>query len=303
MLNFLRNLDRRWIFLLMAVAILVPMLAQFRAPERVGPLTQRVFDKIESLPPESPILFAFDYDPGSEPELGPMATALLWHAARKGHKLYCLALWPVGAEMCDDTIEAVLKVDFSDPLKKDAAGAPYPLYEYGRNFINLGYKSGGEGVIKVIRTNLREQYSTDATGQSLSSFPMTAGLNDMARMSLIVSISAGTAGTKEWVQYLATPERIPIVAGVTGVQAPQFYPYYPSQLVGLLGAIKGAAEYEKAVGEKYPEFKEKDGKPRAAFATGSKRMGPQLFGHLLILLLIVLGNIIYALDPARRGNR
>ncbi len=64
-------------------------------------------------------------------------------------------------------------------------------------------------------------------------------------VDLLVNVSAGYPGSKEWVQYAvdALPA-IRIVAGCTGVQAPLMYPYIPKQLTGLLGAIKGAAEYE-----------------------------------------------------------
>ncbi len=42
---------------------------------------------------------------------------------------------------------------------------------------------------------------------------------------------------------------MPLVIGCTGVQAPQMYPYVPIQVQGLLGAIKGAAEYESIVND------------------------------------------------------
>lgn len=63
-------------------------------------------------------------------------------------------------------------------------------------------------------------------------------------VDLLVNVSAGYPGSKEWVLYASTPFGIRTVAGCTGVQAPLMYPYIPKQLTGLLGAIKGAAEYE-----------------------------------------------------------
>lgn len=71
-------------------------------------------------------------------------------------------------------------------------------------------------------------------------------------MDLLVNVSAGYPGSKEWVLYASTPfgrspsnpDGFQMVAGCTGVQAPLMYPYIPRQLAGLLGAIKGAAEYE-----------------------------------------------------------
>jgi hypothetical protein len=97
---------------------------------------------------------------------------------------------------------------------------------------------------------------------------------------------------KEWVQYAATPyPAIRLVAGTTGVQAPLVYPYVPSQLRGLLGAIKGAAEYEKLVIDAYggPQ-------PDPKYLEGLRRMGPQLVAHLLVIMLIVVANVLYFKD-------
>ncbi len=288
--QYLATLDRRWIFLLMAIAVLIPVLFKMQFPEYPSPLTQAVFDKIESLPPGSKILLAFDYDPGSAPELQPMATALTWHCAKRGHKLYFLALWPLGPDMISRTVDSVLK-------------KYYPDYRYGVDYVNLGYKPGGEGVIKVIISNLRELYTTDHSGASLDEFEMTRNLQSIRDMDLILSVSAGSPGTKEWIQYAATPLNIEIAGGVTGVQAPLLYPYIPNQMFGLLAAIKGAAEYEAAIARKYPEYaKDPDtGKPRLDLTKGIQRMGPQLIAHCLILALIVLGNLILFMTRRSQG--
>jgi hypothetical protein len=97
MLKALQNLDRRWIFLLMGLAVAVPILAigitGKTFPETPTPLAQAVFDAVNDLPAGSKVLLSLDYDPASEGELGPMATSLVRHCAEKGHKLYFMALW------------------------------------------------------------------------------------------------------------------------------------------------------------------------------------------------------------------
>jgi hypothetical protein len=110
---------------------------------------------------------------------------------------------------------------------------------------------------------------------------------------LIASVSGGTPGAKEWVQYAGRRLGIPVIAGATGVQSTQLYAYYPQQMAGLLPAIKGAAEYEALLGAKYPEFAGPDK------TDAIRKMAPQLWGHLLIILLIVLGNVIYLVDRKR----
>ncbi len=283
----LRTLDRRWIFLLLTWAVLVPIyfigVTGRTFPELPGALAHATFDEIERLQPGDPVLLAFDYDPPSEGELGPMATAFVKHAAEKGLRMYFLALWPLGAQMIDNTINRVIVAD-------------HPELVYGRDYVNLGFKSGNEGVIRVVVTNLRELYTTDSLGTAVEDIPMMQGITNIQQMKLIINVSAGYPGTKEWVQYASTPyPSLRLVAGVTGVQAPLLYPYLPQQLSGLLGAIKGAAEYEKLVVDAYG-----GPSPDPKYLEGLRRMGPQLVAHLLIIALIVAANVVFIADRRAR---
>jgi hypothetical protein len=283
----LQTLDRRWIFLFLLWSVLVPIyyigVTGRTFPEVPSALARATFDEIEKLKPGDPVLLAFDYDPPSEGELGPMATAFVQHAAKKQLRMYFLALWPLGAQMIDNTIAKVLTADHPDLM-------------YGRDFVNLGYKSGNEGVIRVIMTNLRELYTTDSRGTAMQNIPMMAGITNIQQMKLIVNISAGYPGTKEWVQYAVTPfPSLRLVAGATGVQAPLLYPYVPQQLPGLLGAIKGAAEYEKLVVDAYG-----GPNPDPKYQEALRRMGPQLVAHLLIISLIVLANVVFIVGDRRK---
>lgn len=283
MYGFFKTLDRRWIFLLMALSVALPILLELQFPEQPTGLAQAVYDEIERLEEGDPVLLAFDFDPASEGELGPMATAFTRHCCEKKLKMYFMALWPVGPQMVDDAINKVIRADF-------------PTLVYGQDYVNLGFKSGNEGVIKVIVTDLRGLYTTDDRGTNVNEIPMMKGINSVQDFKLVINVSAGYAGTKEWVQYAATPypEKIRLVAGCTGVQAPLLYPYIPEQLPGLLGAIKGAAEYEKLVIEKYG-----GADPDPKYLEGIRRMGPQLIAHLLMIVLIIAGNIIFFVEKSR----
>ena len=288
MYEFFLNLDRRWIFLTMFLSVAIPIFYIGKTgktfPEVPTALAQQVFDEIDNLNEGDRVLLAFDFDPGSEGELGPMATAFTLHCCKKKLKMYFMALWPLGPQMIEDyAINGVIKHDF-------------PHLVYGEDYMNLGFKSGNEGVINVVVTNIRLLYTTDHDGESIDSIPMMQGINDIRAMDLLINISAGYAGTKEWVQYAVTPfpDDIRMVAGCTGVQAPLLYPYIPQQLPGLLGAIKGAAEYEAIVVGKYLGD---DPDPR--YLEGQRRMGPQLFAHLLMIGLIIVGNIVFFVGRQR----
>lgn len=276
MLHFLQTLDRRWVFLMMFIAVTVPILAGWTFPENVSDNSRAAFAEMEKLQPGDKVLISYDFDPASAGELSPMATAFTYHAARRGAKLYYMSLWPVGPQMVEDSIHDILKPGFAD-------------MRYGHDYVNLGYKSGYEGVIKVIVTDFRKLYSTDSRGQAIGQIPMMADVQSLQDMDMIVSVSAGYAGAKEWVQYAKTayPDKFSMLVGCTGVQAPPLLPYVPKQLPGLVAAIKGASEYETLLAEKYGIGND----PK--YTQGHRRMGSQLVAHVLMVLLIIVGNVVY----------
>ncbi|MFM1803794.1 MAG: hypothetical protein RL136_673 [Planctomycetota bacterium] len=285
LLERLGSLDRRWIFLSMGLSIALPILLQLRFPEVPGPMARATFDAIEAVPEGSRVLISFDYDPASAAELQPMANAMVHHCASKGHRIVFMALWPLGKQMADQTIDQVL-LNF------------HPDLEYGTDYVQLGYQAGNEGVVKLMATNIPEQYKTDTSGTKLADLPLVGDLRNTSDFKLVASLSAGYPGAKEWVQYAdsADKEAFTLVSGSTGVQVSQLLPYYPAQLEGMLVAVKGAAEYEMLVEEKYPVSKDAE-----RIGQGRVRMGPQLVAHMLMIGLIVLGNLAMISGRARGG--
>jgi hypothetical protein len=325
----IRDIDRRYIFLVMALAVGIPIIFRIPFPEITTPLVQGVFDKIDSLPAGTKVLLAFDYDPTGEAELQPMANSIVRQLALRKCRLYFIALWPAGQNMIEDTLKNILIPE-------------YPQYIYGSDYVNLGYKSGNEAVIKVIQTNLRKLYTTDTRGTSIDKIPMMQDLNSLKNFGIIVNISSGYPGLKEWIQFGSDPADLPIVGGCTAVQATIMYPYYPNQLLGILGGIKGAAEYDEALKSKYAEqlgqnytaalerqrsaeleklgksykgrelqmqtaeielkYKQKLDSQQEILYLGLLRMGPQAIAHLFIMLLIVIGNITFFIERSRQKN-
>lgn len=265
----------------------MPILLKLRFPEVPGPMARATFDAIELLPDGSRVLLSFDFDPASKAELQPMANALVHHCASKGHKIVFMALWPLGKQMADQAIKEVLLEYHGDK------------YEYGADYVQLGFKAGNEGVIKVLTTNVAEAYPTDASGAAVSGLPLVADARDLGSFDLVSTVSAGYPGAKEWVQYgrEAMKPDARLTSGSTGVQASQLFPYYPAQLNGLLVAVKGAAEYETLVTEKYPV----DRNPER-LEQGRIRMGPQLVAHLLMIALIILGNLAMIASRGTQGG-
>jgi hypothetical protein len=286
MIDFFNHLDRRWIFLAMLLAVAIPILSQQLFPEKPTKPVLDVFNYIEQLPEGANILLSFDCSANSEGELSPMATAVVRHCCLKRHKMFFMTLYPDGAPMMEKTISDVVETEFEQAQ-----------LEYGKDYINFGFNPAEEVVIAVMATDIKKMFPRDYKNRSLDDFPITDNITSLNDMQLIFTISTGYPGMKEWVQYASSPLGVKLAAGSTAVQAPQAYPYIPEQMLGLLAAIKGAAEYEAAMGNRYPEYRQ----PQKTQAL--KRMAPQFWAHLLIISLMVLGNGIHFANRFRGKRR
>jgi hypothetical protein len=241
--------------------------------EKATPIVKALYDKIENLPEGSRVMISFDFDPAMRPEVGPMADSFVRHILAKNHKLYFMSLWATGQGLMNQTLEDVLRKEFPDVV-------------YGEDYVVLGYKAGNQGVINVIISDFRKMYPADAGGVSLDSLEIFDNVKSLKDMDLIISVGGGTPGIKEWVLFAGDPGNVPVAGGSAAVVAPLLYPYYPRQLVGLLGGTKGAAEYESELIKNYERFRHLE-------TPALRMMGPQTMAHVVIMAFIVIGNIAF----------
>ena len=90
----LGSLDRRVIFIIVGLSVLIPLLKPdwVSLPIENKAHSQRVFNELNSLKPNSKVLLSFDYGPSTMPEIHPMAIALLRHMfAKKIYRFYYMS--------------------------------------------------------------------------------------------------------------------------------------------------------------------------------------------------------------------
>ncbi|MBT5114501.1 MAG: hypothetical protein HOM27_00325, partial [Candidatus Marinimicrobia bacterium] len=73
------SVDRRWIFLVIALSVILPLYFPLGLPIRPTPTTQQVYDTIDALPHGSKILVSCEYGPSTKPEIHPMVLSVLRH--------------------------------------------------------------------------------------------------------------------------------------------------------------------------------------------------------------------------------
>jgi hypothetical protein len=70
-------------------------------------------------------------------------------------------------------------------------------------------------------------------------------------------------------------------------------------MIGLIGGLKGASEYEKLLVDAYPRFTEVYNRP--GIYTATKGMDAQSIVHLIIVIFIAIGNVLFFVQ--RRAGR
>lgn len=278
-----QEVGRRVIFAFIFLAVAAPLLFPITFQEKATPVVRRIYDRMESLPNGSRILISYDFDPAMAPEVQPMANALTRHAMLKGHKVIFMSLWATGQALLTQTLNQVVAQEF--PEKKEHS-----------DYVNIGYKAGNEGVLNVIITDLKKMFPTDVNNIPYDQIPVLEGIRSVQDVALVVSVGGGKPGVKEWILFVGDPGRVPIAGGVAAVVAPEMYPYYPQQLLGILGGIKGAAEYESELIHDYPQL---EGTP----TPGLHMMGPQTLAHMVIITFIIIGNFTFFMTRRRERRR
>ena len=267
----LGQIDRRWIFLAIAVVVFIPILYPIGMPIRATDTTKVVYDSIEELPENSKVLLSVEYSPSTKPENHPMTISILRHLFRNDHKVFVTCLWPDGQFMAQEALEQVAVGEFNKV--------------YGEDYVFLGFRPGNEAVVKGIVSNIRKLYTVDVYQTKVDEIPLMKDVNQFSDFDFLFTSSAGFPGTIEWVQYAADPTGVPMSSGVTSIQVNEVMPYVQSgQMKGVLAGMPGAAEYEALIGQK-------------GFATSG--MDAQSIAHLVIVLFIILGNLAFFIERQR----
>ena len=287
-LTILGNIDRRIIFLLIGLAVLIPLVKPnwVALPIKIDKNTQIVYKSISKLKENNKVLLSFAYGASTKPEVHPMAIALLNHLFSKGVKVYIVSLWPEGPIMAQQAMSTIENSELFN-------------IEDGVDYVMFDYKVGGFVVIKGIADNFRELYKQDDNGKSIEELEIMDGVYSVEDFDFVFDFSAGVPGNAEWVQYACDPKKVPLSSGCTSIMVTDAIPYVESgQIKGILAGMPGAAEYEQLVYEymikeqlnnnKYIN-KNVEIQKGKAFA----RMSAQSVAHLLMVILIIVGNIAY----------
>ncbi|MEW6013962.1 MAG: hypothetical protein AB1690_01435 [Candidatus Zixiibacteriota bacterium] len=279
------SLDRRWVFLFVALVCVITYVWPFSIPIRITNEVKAIFNYIDNLNEGDILFLGIDYDPNALAELHPMTYAIAEQAFRKKMRVIFVTLSQNGPGMADQAIR-----DISDSVKLDKTynGVFYPGREIinGIDYVFLGYKPYPALVILGMGQNFRIPFPSDYYGTPLDSIPMMKGVMNYDQVKCVVDFAAGNVADM-WISYGQGRYNFPLALGMTGVMGADYYPYLNSgQIFGIMGGLLGAAQYEKLADNPGPAI---DG------------MRIQVYAHIVIILFIIIGNIGFLVSRRKQG--
>jgi hypothetical protein len=286
----LQRFDRRWLFLAMGLAIILPLLFPLDLPVKPSPMVQSHYYTVEGLQEGDTVFVSLDLEPASTPELEPYFRAVLLQLKRKNVKLVFATTWYQAPPLVERWIKEMVDQPIAPEGTPGYDGPPDRAYVKNVDYVYLGFREGRQAAVASFGADLRGTFDGRAAdGTPLDQIPMMTGIKQLKDFELIVLVSAGFPGLKEYVQLVQTRYDLRMVGACTAVSTTDYTPYYQAgQILGLVGGLAAAAEYEGMVG-----------KPGLA----SQAADVLNAAHLMVILAIVLGNIIYFAGRAHRRRQ
>jgi hypothetical protein len=280
--RLLGRIDRRLVYLGLAVFTLVPLWRQWNFPLQISGPVQSLYGTIEAVPRDKVVVLGTDWDSGTQPESRPQTMALARHLIRRQLKFAMISVgYQQSPQLSQDVVEAA--------LREEKKLNPALDFKYGRDWVNLGYKELTRPWLLSFTNDLHAQVNADWKNKPLGE----TFLREVDRwgrsgqIALFIDIT-GSSTIQEW-RPLLYPKGVEVGLACTAVMAPEQYNFLANrQMVGMLTGLKGAAEYEQLLGYQRT-------------GQASRQMPGQSFAHLYILILLLLGNLA-VLSGALRGR-
>ena len=277
-IDYLSKLDRRIIYLALAVVVALPLISPSTQKVRVMTPVAKLFNAVDAIPEGQILMVDFDYDPQTQPELEPMGVSVLRHAFYRRIKVAVLSLYVQPLGLAKKALDQV-----TEEFNKQATSNADSII-YGRDYVFLGWQPPPIVPLLGMGISITNVYTRDYYGYRTDSLPMMRNVENFNDVGILVSLSGATAPLW-WVAYSQTRFGVAVGAGITAVSASEFYQYYQTgQFSGLMIGMKGAAEYEELV-ETNLLIKER--------RKASEALGSLTAAHLTMIAFIVIGNIGY----------
>lgn len=279
LIDRLDRIDRRVIYLFVMLSLSVPLIWPVTLPPARMATADALYQAVEQLKP-SPhklVLISADFGPGTRAENESQAAAAIEHLMRKRIPFALISIYQLAAPF----LEKIPR----DVAAKLAVELPGQQWEYGKDWVNLGYQPGGAVMIRGVAkaADIKTFLKSDARGVPLADIPCMQGVTTIKDIQMFMEFTGLVGVFSTWVQYFQSDAyRPPFVHGCTSITIPEAYIYFSSgQIVGLFEGVAGAAWYDKLLSDSF-----RGRTPGTALRTNTSLA----VAHLIVIGFILLGN-------------
>jgi hypothetical protein len=198
---------------------------------------QQVNQLVGGLAPETPVLLAFDYEPGLSGEMEAAASAVVDHMMVRGASLALVSTSPTGPVLAERFVQKI---------------QVRHRYMAGQQYLNLGYIPGGAAGLMSFAGYPQRTLPYTIDGKRAWGNAPLQNIQKLSDFSLVVVIVDDPETARNWVEqvqpYLGMT---PLVIVVSAQAEPMVRPYYegnPRQIQGMIVGLLGGSAYEHMTG-------------------------------------------------------
>jgi len=239
------------------------------------------YKAINTLPPDAAVLVAYDWDANRQAEMEPLARAVTCHLGAVNARFATVSLVATGPAFAQRVAEAT--VDRASPCTARR-------YNYGSDYVNLGYSAGGDFTLRSMVGSIATVFSKDyRDGNDLFGGNGVAALKNVNRLAdfkLIIVLEGDESTARSWVEQVASqPNTPPLLLGEPAALDPSLQPYLalaaPTRFLGKVAGLSDTSYYQyKLTGKQI--------NTDLPFSLNALS-----FAALLIALLIIIGNVMF----------
>ena len=264
LMKTLATYDRRWVYLVLFLVVVGPLLRPIGMPISVSPDTKQYYEAINSVEEGDKILFTLNTEFSGYNEIQSGIVATMRVFIEHNTKI-CVAVGHPEATGIPELVFNQLRSEL------DANG-----YVYGEDYVILGYVMPNEASVASMSQDFQGAITQDWLGRSIDD-TFLSEINTWEDWDLIADFTTGLATT-----YLLNHFALrgtPMTVNCIGVMIASQKPYVDTGVyLAILQSMRGGAELEYLTGHPGP---------------GLTAMDAFTFGHYMLLLFIIAGNIGY----------
>lgn len=258
--------DRRYVYLALFIVVIGPLLSPIGVPISVSPGTKHYYDVITTVGEGDIVFFTLNTEFSGYNEIQSGIIASMRVFIENGAKIVIAVGHPEAT-----SIPTMIFQDLNSELEENG-------YVYGENYISLGYIFPNEAAVAALSQDFQGTISQDWLGAPIAG-TFLDDVETWEDFDFIADFTTGLA-TTHLMNHFAL-RGTPMVVNCIGVMIPSQANYVDTGVyLALLGSMRGGAELEYLTG--HP-------------ASGLTAMDAFTFGHYMLIIFIVIGNLGYVM--------